>query len=321
MLRALWGEGDWDLFVAIFGESHAAGHQQWHLHDETHPRFDEAARKRAGGDPILQVYRAIDAEVGRLIALAPPDATILVHLSHGMTAHHDGTHLLEELVARLDGKRARNPAKPPLPALRHVAQKLGVPMALRAAVGQRLRGTGARARARSRFFATPNNSVVGGIRFNLAGREPHGRVEPDEVEGLIAELERELLALRNVDTGGPVVRAVHRCADHYERDPTDTMPDLFIEWERNAPIETIASPKIGTLHTPYTQWRTGDHTSNGLLIARGAGIPVGAEMPAIEVEDLAPTIAARFGVSIDEADGRIMDWLVACADSRAAALA
>lgn len=318
ILRALWGEGDWDLFLAIFGECHGAGHQQWHLHDERHPRFDAAARDAAGGDPLLQVYRTIDAELGRLLALVPPEATILVHLSHGMTAHHDGTHLLDELLARLDGAgrseegrgaSALDVVRPALPALRHLAQKAGVPRSLRAAVGQRIRGAGRRARARSRFFAAPNNSVVGGIRFNLAGREPQGCVAADEVEGLIAALERDLGELRNAATGGPVVRALHRSDGHYPRAAGDTMPDLFVEWERSAPIETVSSPKIGTLHVPYTHWRTGDHTEDGLLIARGPGLPAGAEMPAIEVEDIGPSIAALLGVALDDPDGKPAVWL------------
>ncbi|MEA3003748.1 MAG: hypothetical protein QOH81_2536 [Sphingomonadales bacterium] len=312
MLRALLARQDWDLFLAVFGDGHAIGHQQWHLHDETHPRFDPAARDAAGGDPILRVYKAIDAEVGRLIAGLSRDATIMLHLSHGMTAHHDGTHLLDELLARLDGDiggPVRRAAKPLLPALQHAAARLGLPIGLTSAIGQALRGDRAAARARRRFFAEPNNSVYGGIRFNLCGREPQGRVRPEALDGLIAMLERELLALTNVATGRPAVIALHRCARHHRRAPDDAMPDLFVEWERSAPIEAISSPAIGTLRTRYTHWRTGDHKPDGLLIARGPGLAAGAGMPGLEVEDLGPSIAARLGISLDQVDGRAARWL------------
>src|SRR5262249_8558434 len=92
----------WDLFIGVFGESHGAGHQFWHLHDNTHPRFDQAIVDFLGGDPIRQIYRALDAALGRLLDTIDRDATVLVMMSHGMRAHHDGTHLLEEVLRRID---------------------------------------------------------------------------------------------------------------------------------------------------------------------------------------------------------------------------
>jgi predicted AlkP superfamily phosphohydrolase/phosphomutase len=314
ILRSLLAEEDWDLFVAVFGESHAAGHQLWHLHDQRHRRFDPAGRAAAGGDPLLRVYRALDEEVGRLLASLPEEATAFVLLSHGMAAHHDGTHLLDEVLLRLDrgaAPRRREALKPALPPLRHLAERLGVPVALRSALGQRLRGDGAAARARRRFFAEPNNSVHGGIRFNLIGREPLGRVAAEEVDGLVRWLEAELRALVNVETGGPVVLGLHRCDAHHRRAEGDTMPDLFVEWARDAPIEAVESPSIGTLHTPYTHWRTGDHNPDGLLLARGPGLAPGAERPALKVEDIGPSLAARLGVALDGCEGRAVPWLSA----------
>jgi predicted AlkP superfamily phosphohydrolase/phosphomutase len=309
LLRTLQAKEDWDLFLAVFGESHAIGHQQWHLHDEDHPRFDAEARAAVGGDPILKVYRAIDAELGRLLAQAPGDAAILVHLSHGMTAHHDGTHLLDEVLARLDGGGLRQSVKPALPALRHFADRLGLPTHWRSRLAAAVRGDPPR--ARRRFFATPNNCVYGGVRFNLAGREPSGCVAPAEAETLARELERELRALVNLKTGRPVVLAVHRCADHYPRAADDTMPDLFVEWDRGAPIEAVASPGIGTLVTPYTHWRTGDHEPDGLLIALAPDLPAGAEMPPLAIEDLGPSVAERLGVALGGVDGTPARWLAA----------
>lgn len=320
LLEALLREESWDLFVAVFGESHAVGHQQWHLHDTSHPRFDAAARDAAGGDPLLQVYRQIDVAVGRILAAAPAEATLLVHLSHGMAAHFDGTHLLDEVLLRLEqagapdrapgvAERARRALKPLVPALRRLTDRLALPPALRTPVAQLLRGDGPAARARRRFFAAPNNSVYGGIRLNLAGREGQGRVRPEEADEMLARLERDLLELVNVATGGPVVRAVHRTDRHYRRSNDDRMPDLFVEWERDALIETVSSPKIGTVHTPYTHWRTGDHRPDGLLIAAAPDLEGGAVLPPIEVEDIGPSIAARLGVHLEAVDGTAVGWL------------
>ncbi len=312
LLEALIREEAWDLFLAVFGESHAVGHQQWHLHDERHERFDAAARDAAGGDPVLQVYKEIDAALGRALAAAPEDATWLVHLSHGMAAHYDGTHLLDEVLLRLDGLgtgAARQRLKPLMPALRRLADRSHVPARLRTAIAQALRGDGPGRRARRRFFAEPNNSVYGGIRLNLIGREPRGRVAAGEAEAVMATLERDLLDLVNVETGGPVVRAVHRADRHHRRGGGDTIPDLFVEWERSALIERVRSAKVGEVHERYVHWRTGDHRPEGLLLIRGAGFAAGASFAPIEVEDLGPSIAARLGVRLDDVDGAVVPWL------------
>ncbi|HEV2867427.1 MAG TPA: hypothetical protein VGX37_13030, partial [Allosphingosinicella sp.] len=290
--------------------------QQWHLHDETHPRFDPALRQAAGGDPLLQVYREIDASLGRLIAAAPERASLLVHLSHGMAAHHDGTHLLDEVLRRLDragrggaASPLRQALKPAFPHLQQWAERWRVPAAVRTRLAQALRGDGPRDRARRRFFAAPNNSVYAGIRLNIIGREAQGKVRRDEAEALMDRIEADLLELVNLDTCGPVVRAVHRSHLHHSRSHDDHMPDLFIEWERTAPIERVYSAKAGTVHTPYTHWRTGDHRPDGLLIAVGPGFEAAREYPPIEVEDLGPSIAAHLGVPIADVDGAVVPWL------------
>jgi predicted AlkP superfamily phosphohydrolase/phosphomutase len=159
-------------------------------------------------------------------------------------------------------------------------------------------------RARRRFFRSPNNSVYGGARINLENREPRGLVRAGEFDATCEALRQDLLALVNVDTGRPAVRAVDRLDAHYLRPPGDALPDLIIDWNHDAPIETVWSPKIGFVHAPYTNWRTGDHKPGGLLLAAGPGIAAGADLGEIPIADLGPTICARLGVSLRGDDGR-----------------
>jgi predicted AlkP superfamily phosphohydrolase/phosphomutase len=319
MTTTLMREGDWDLFLSVFGESHSIGHQQWHLHDERHPRHDAQTVAAMGGDPLAQVYAALDRALGEIEERAPKDALLLVYLSHGMGPHFDGDHLLEEILVRLDRHGRTGAAAPadPGPAafagsgLRRIAAAVGVPKSLRAWVGRTLfaRPSAAEARARRRFFKEPNNTVYGGVRLNLMGREPKGCVRPEEVDALIAEITEGLLELVNVDTGKPVIRGVERCDRWHKRSPTDTMPDLFLDWERSSLIETVSSPRIGTLHGRYTHWRTGDHRPAGLLLAKGEGCAPAVRMPGLAVEDIGPSIAARLGIELRDVDGRASDWL------------
>lgn len=324
LVASVLAEENWDLVLAIFGEGHAAGHQMWGLHDPASPNFDPAVRDAIGGDPVALVYKALDRAVGRLVERIDPDATICILMSHGMGRHHDGTHLLGEILKRLDdryrsgaaGLSAHGLLRRGLQALQPAAERtaaaVGLPERLRQALARKF---GARAygstaeRSRQSFFIAPNNHVYGGIRFNLVGREPQGLVTPDEADGLARRLEADLTAIENVATGKRVIRRVRRCDSFHRRAPGDSMPDLFIDWERTGPIETIASPLIGRVRAPYDGWRQGDHRLAGLLLARGPGLPANRVFPRLAMEDLPVSFAARLGVTLGDVEGEAAAWL------------
>ena len=327
LTNAILAEGGFDFVMSVLGESHAIGHQQWHLHDPTHRRYDPAAAAAIGGDPIPRIYRELDESLGQTLSLVGDDATVLVMLSHGMGPHNDGCHLLDEVLTRLD---AFDREPPPVNNLSGAAKRVARAFpgrvqqritafampAVRRRIGDRppppcAEYAEADARARQRFFLEPNNYVYGGVRLNLAGRERNGCVQPHEVDQVCKRLTEDLLALVNVATGGPVINDVIRADRWYRRAADDTLPDLFIDWARDAPIETVWSTKIGVVHGPYTHWRTGDHRPDGMLLAYGPGIPTRTTLPPVNIEDLAPGISARLGVGLEDIDGRAPAWLAA----------
>jgi predicted AlkP superfamily phosphohydrolase/phosphomutase len=312
----LLGGRDWDLFAAVFGESHAVGHQLWHLHDATHPRHDPAEAATLG-DPVLAVYRALDGVVARHLELVDEDTTVVVHLSHGMGPHYDGTHLLDVLLWRL-GRRAgadrgaRSPGDRVLGALGRRSMPVTA-RALRAAARGR-DGAGAEPTweydlADRPFFNAPNNTVWGGVRVNLAGREPAGIVAPEDFDRVCDALADDLRAVVNVDTGEPAVDAVTRTDTIYRREPPDALPDLLVEWRRSAPIETVWSPRTGLVHRPYEHHRTGDHRLDGLLVARGPAVAGRGRRPDVSVYDVAPTLCGALGVPFHPGAGRPVPWL------------
>jgi hypothetical protein len=235
-----------------------------------------------------------------------------------MGPHFDGTHLLDALLRRLD-----QAADGPLPggAGRRLIDRLtrGLPPGLRRALARpllpALRRRLARhppapvpefleagERAGQRFFLEPNNYVTGGIRLNLAGREPCGRVAPGDAHRVADRLAADLRALVNVDDGGPVIRGLERSDRWYRRRKDDTMPDLFLAWERSRPVERVWSPQVGLVSAPYAHWRSGDHRPHGLLVAAGPG--VGSLPAALAIEDLGASLAARLGLPTGDMDGR-----------------
>jgi predicted AlkP superfamily phosphohydrolase/phosphomutase len=142
------------------------------------------------------------------------------------------------------------------------------------------------------------------------GREPRGCVDPAEADTVIAELTRDLLALVDLGSGRPVVRSVERSSRWHRRFDGDTIPDLFVEyWDWVTLQQTVWSPKTGIVHGLYTNWRSGDHRPDGLLLAMGPGIGANSAVGPVQIEDLAPTLCARLGVTLEDVDGRIVPWL------------
>ena len=323
----VYKQNDWDLFISIFGESHAVGHQSWYLHDPAHPRHNSTLLHEIG-DPVEKVYTALDHALADLLGHFSLDSTVFVLLSHGMQAHYDGTYILEPALARFDAahrlgmrgsltsrfiksswlrlnEHSRRYLAPPLMTAvrRHVRAHPPTPY-FEADIGPSVR-------SRQRFFMSPNNSVYGGVRINLKGRESSGLVSPGrEFDALCEQLKQDLLSLVNVDTGDRVIRSVERTDAYYERETVDELPDLLINWNHKAPVETVWSPKTGVIHAPYWHWRTGDHRPGGMLFVKGPKVPTGAALGLIENRDLGPTICAMLGVELTNIDGHPMPALV-----------
>jgi predicted AlkP superfamily phosphohydrolase/phosphomutase len=305
--------GNWDLFLTVFNDPQCAGHQFWHLHDPEHPKFDRRMA-HALGDPVRDVYSAIDAAMGSIIEAAGPETAVLVYGSHGMGPNYGGTFLLDEVLRRVEAARL------PLAGLRrraasaarwvweHTPFRLGK---LPGPVAQRLRDQLGAAlptldvSGTRRCFQVPNNDAWGAIRVNLVGREPAGRVRPGaEYDRFCAQLAQDLRDLVDADSGRPFVRRIVRTDEVYPRRPDDDLPDLLIEWQHDRPIGAVTSPLVGTVRGRYTGVRTGDHRPDGWVIACGPVRAAGTIQRQLEVEDLAPTIAALLGVALEGVDGK-----------------
>jgi predicted AlkP superfamily phosphohydrolase/phosphomutase len=290
----------WDLLWFAFSESHCAGHQFWSAHDESDPNHDATLRARLGGDPIHLVYETLDGALGRLLDRIGGDSTVIVLLSHGMGRHDDADHLLGEMLRRID---IADVGTRPVVTWREKAHRR---LERRARQARRARPL----ESERRFFKVPNNELTPGIRINLKGREPRGLVEPGAAyDAVVAQLRDDLLAVQNVDTGAPLVRDVWRADDRYDGPLRDVLPDLFVEWNRGGPMRAACSPKIGTVEGSTRSNRSGDHRPSGVFAVRAPHVSPGV-LPRVPAVDIAPTIAAQFGVALPSAQGAPVTALV-----------
>ncbi len=316
-------QGGWDLFLTVFSESHCVGHQCWHLHDPTNPRQDKEV-VRTIWDPIKDVYITIDAAIGRLLNRVGPETIVFILCSHAMGPHYAGTpQLLDKILRRLENSQLSMAHEAASNALEWCAEgssaalnwlRMQVPSSVRKAL-RPLRNQDRRPHQRSvpileigarRCFRIPNNDAYGGIRVNLVGREPDGRIRfGPEYEAFCEALSRDLLALVNLDTGRPAISRVLRTSDLYRGEHMEAFPDLLVEWNQEAPISSVYSAKTGKVQSEYRGTRTGGHKpdSDGLFFVLGPSIKPGPLERPVSVMDFAPTLASLLGVSLPEVEG------------------
>jgi hypothetical protein len=106
LTRHYLARGDWDLFVQVFTESHCAGHQCWHLHDSHSPGAN-AATVAVTGDPIRDVYVAIDQAIADILADVDRQTVIVLLVSHGMSYRVGAQFLLGDVLVGLGAAAPR----------------------------------------------------------------------------------------------------------------------------------------------------------------------------------------------------------------------
>jgi predicted AlkP superfamily phosphohydrolase/phosphomutase len=309
---AVLARGPWDLFVLNFSEAHCAGHQLWATHDPNDPQYRAEFRAVLGEDPLLDVYQAIDRGLGRIVQTLGQDAFLLVLATHGMGPRYHATAALDSVLRRLDGIDVPTVSGPIETVRKMWLQLPGVVRRPLRRVADRLYDAPRqRERATRRFFAVPTSDNCGGVRFNLRGREPKGHVDSGlPYHELCDWVERELLSLVNVATGAPAVTRVLHGDLLFPGPFRDQFPDLVIEWNHDAPIPAVRSPRVGEVRVESLSPRTGDHRPKGLVLARSTDLAPRALEGDMALVDLAPTLAARLGVALSGIDGRpILDFL------------
>ncbi|HEY2897714.1 MAG TPA: alkaline phosphatase family protein [Gemmatimonadaceae bacterium] len=331
---ALLARGGWDLFMQVFTESHCVGHQCWHLHDPAHPAHD-AMLAAITGDPLRAVYRAIDREIGALVAAAG-DAHVIVFAAHGMASRYGAHFLLRDVLFALGvatapaesvGTRVREVASRAWDALPEWMRALARPLR-RAVMPASAAHSGPGGIGvdpdRSLCFPLANGLAVSGVRLNLQGREPRGTVAPgEEADRFVEQLERDLLAVVDDASGAPLVKRVLRTRDLYEGEHLDALPDLLIEWSESVANGSTMlgngsgarvsarSNKIGTITGANDYGRSGEHRPGGWLVAAGPAVAHGTLERTPSLLDLAPTFARILGVDLPGAEGAAIPEIVA----------
>lgn len=307
--EVLLPEQPFDLVWLTFCAAHVAGHQFWDLSQLDAASLD-ADSERLLGETLADVYVAVDAAIGRVVAGLPEGTDLMVLSPVGMDVNTSRADLLPEMLAAvLDPPPEAAATEHTGPASSIWRLRAAVPSGLRAKVANALperialdltarlemRGVDWSA---TRAFAHPAENQ-GYVRLNLRGRERDGIVDPSEAGALMDELAEGLATFHDLD-GTPAVRSVERVADRFGGGRrSDLLPDLVVRWsERPATtLEGVTSARYGTVRRHGVgSGRSGNHTEGDAwaLLVPGTSQLVEPSRPP-RLEDVAATAAALAG--------------------------
>jgi predicted AlkP superfamily phosphohydrolase/phosphomutase len=316
-----------DLAWLTFCAAHVAGHQFWDLSQLDPADLDPAAERLLGGT-LDDVYRAVDAALGRIVGALPPGADLMVVSPVGMDVNTSRADMLPEMLRaildpeRPDGDRSggsgsiwRLRAALPSGLRARVAAALPERAALDLTARLELRGVDW---SSTRAFAHPAENQ-GYIRLNLQGRERDGVVPPEQADDLMDEIATGLGTFVDLD-GGPAVESVDRVADLFgSGDRAHQLPDLVVRWtDRPATrLGGIRSDRYGTvLRHGVGSGRSGNHTEGDAwaLVVPGTSRPVEPARPP-RLEDVAATAVALSGADTGDMAGEPLLELSTAASS------
>jgi predicted AlkP superfamily phosphohydrolase/phosphomutase len=318
-----------DFFLTVFPESHWATHLLWDALDEDHPRRSPTYADNR--ECFRQILGTIDDFIGAA-QRAHPDADIFVFSLSGMGPNYSGWHILPEFLQKLGMSAEPKGLSRWMPMARwgawntrkaeglighRAVEKLKrlLPKRIWDNWTRRFLFAGGEW-ANSRVFWVPND-YSGALRVNLQGREPRGKVAPGaEYESVCNEVTSELLELRHVDTGRPIVRDVIRPQQMWQGPYASVLPDLLVLWANETLINGVHSERVGTIRCEYPERRTGAHRREAFLAAAGPHIANGVLPKDANILDLAPTFLRLAGVDVpDDYDGRVIQEMLQTAQA------
>jgi predicted AlkP superfamily phosphohydrolase/phosphomutase len=244
-------------------------HMFWWAMDPDHP-----AREQSGGssyaNAVDEVYQEMDRVLGRVLAALDQRTTLIVMSDHGFAPFY--RHFNLNTWLRDNGYLAH--ARDRVPGAQNLLTSVDW--------------------ARTRAYGIGLN----GLYLNLRGREPEGTVSGDEKEGLMDEISRKLLDVRDPFTGRQVIFRVYKSSEVFSGAHAGEGPDLIVGYNRGfrASNKTALGEIPEELFGDNIHKWSGDHAMAAELVPGVVLSNRKIKAPDPALADLTVTILAEFGI-------------------------
>jgi predicted AlkP superfamily phosphohydrolase/phosphomutase len=308
---------DYGLFIMVVGATDRAHHDWWKYIDPDHPAYDAQEAKHYG-DLILEVYRAADACVGKFLAAAGDETTVLVMSDHGGGSHpkyyFNANALLRELNLLSPSARASKKGGPRAAFKQFYRQRIrrfpylekvyrSLPAGLKKVAtnldSQTMMNLDAIDWKRTRAYRFPMYPPVEGIMINVAGRQPEGCVQPgEEYEAIRTRILEEVRRLTDPATGEQIVLEAYRREELYHGDLVETAPDLVLVTQDRYKGGSDIGGLISEVPLDVISKLSGVHRMDGILLAQGPHMRRNGRIEGAGIIDIAPTVMYALGLPI-----------------------
>lgn len=322
LIKSLIKNERWDLCICCFTSTHRAGHKFW---DITNVKGDFSSEQELQFKSSLkEIYQSCDKAIGEILNNIDNDTTILIFSLHGMGTN---TTLADKMLPKMISNILNREEKINKKGNKNLVKKLRdtVPLETRAKLRKLLPfWIQDKMTAYWRMSAIDWNKtkvfnlladLQGYIRINLKGREKEGIVpEGEEYNTLCDQLIEGLKTFKDAETSEKVIESIKRKDDIFKQESGfNNLPDLLVKWKDKpaASYKKIVSSEFGELEWPTPglnpDGRSGNHRSEGFLLAVGKNIKVNSIIEKKHIIDLVPTILNLLGVPIPkEYEGKII---------------
>ncbi len=275
----LLGEHHPDLLLVVFSELHHTGHLLWHTvePDNWLYRGKRLPEIRPG---LIELYRELDEQIGRVVEAAGAGARVVVFALHGMEAGYGIPSFLEDVLEQRDfgtrvdwrsgpmDQRARSAfgslkRHAPAPA-RRLYNRLAPLSVNRAIAGPTL--VAPWDWRRTRAFAL-NSDQHGWLRINLRGRERDGIVPESAYDETCTELVAALSDLED-EGGNRLTENVVRLDEH-SGGPPRNLPDVVVHWAPVALADPVRVKDTTIVASPMARRLLGRHDLDGFCVSAG----------------------------------------------------
>ena len=314
----------WDFFMVVYTGTDRISHFFW---DDLQPLWDKrplsSSKKSIYFPDLIAYFHKLDRDISQLIDAAGPDAHVFFMSDHGFGSSPTkrfSVNLWLEQQQLLSPNQPQNAS-----SLAYWRMKVGrnplLKKALRRLMSQELQDKLAHKAetqlngtnivwSHTQAYFVPIYFHVCGIEVNTVGEHREGIVSSDEkYEAIRTQIITDAQQIRDPETGEHIVELVVRREDMYRGSYMSQFPDVILLLKP----EYVGGQSLAgsELIEPYTPFRPGEHRPDGIFAAIGPYVQQFANLPNLQLADVAPTILYLLGLPVPtNFDGRILQELI-----------